>query len=290
MKKMGDPMNKSLSVDFAVPTGSLGAYISAAAQVPMLSVEEERELGRRLQEEGDLGAAQRMVMSHLRFVIHVAKGYSGYGLPQADLIQEGNIGLMKAVKRFDPTRNVRLVSFAVHWIRAEMHEYILRNWRIVKLATTKAQRKLFFNLRKNKKRLGWFTQDEVETVAEALNVPEATVRQMEERMSGQDTAFDGYDTDDESDFKPAPAGYLQDMSMEPAAQLEAENWEEHNNTRLANALSDLDERSRDILQSRWLSEKKATLHELADKYGISAERIRQLEANAMKKMKGVLVA
>jgi len=283
-------MNKSLSVNFAVPTGSLEAYISAAAQVPMLSADEERELGLRLQKDGDLGAAQRLVMSHLRFVIHVAKGYSGYGLPQADLIQEGNIGLMKAVKRFDPSMNVRLVSFAVHWIRAEIHEYILRNWRIVKLATTKAQRKLFFNLRKNKKRLGWFTQDEVETVAEALDVPEATVRQMEERMSGQDTAFDGYDADDESDFKPAPAGYLQDMSMEPAAQLEAENWEEHNNTRLADALSDLDERSRDILQSRWLSEKKATLHELADKYGISAERIRQLEANAMKKMKGVLVA
>ena len=281
-------MNKSLSVDLAVPTGSLEAYISAAAQVPMLSVEEERELGTLLQQEGDLGAARQMVMSHLRFVIHVAKGYSGYGLPQADLIQEGNIGLMKAVKRFDPTRNVRLVSFAVHWIRAEIHEYILRNWRIVKLATTKAQRKLFFNLRKNKKRLGWFTQNEVETVAKALDVPEATVRQMEERMSGQDTAFDGYDTDDESDFKPSPAGYLQDMSMEPAAQLEAENWEEHNNTRLANAMSDLDERSQDILQSRWLSEKKATLHELAKKYGISAERIRQLEANAMKKMKGVL--
>ncbi len=283
-------MNKDLSVELAVPTGSLSAYISAAAQVPMLSVEEERELGTRLQQEGDLGAARRMVMSHLRFVIHVAKGYGGYGLPQADLIQEGNIGLMKAVKRFDPTRNVRLVSFAVHWIRAEIHEYILKNWRIVKLATTKAQRKLFFNLRKNKKRLGWFTQDEVETVAKALDVPEATVRQMEERMSGQDTAFDGYDTDDDSDFKPAPAGYLQDMSMEPAAQLEAEDWEQHNNTRLADALSDLDDRSRDILQSRWLSEKKATLHDLAGKYGISAERIRQLEANAMKKMKGALVA
>jgi RNA polymerase sigma-32 factor len=290
MKSSGEPMNKDLSVELAVPTGSLSAYISAAAQVPMLSVEEERELGTRLQQEGDLGAARRMVMSHLRFVIHVAKGYSGYGLSQADLIQEGNIGLMKAVKRFDPTRNVRLVSFAVHWIRAEIHEYILRNWRIVKLATTKAQRKLFFNLRKNKKRLGWFTQDEVETVAKALDVPEATVRQMEERMSGQDTAFDGYDADDDSDFKPAPAGYLQDMSMEPAAQLEAEDWEEHNNTRLTDALSDLDDRSRDILQSRWLSEKKATLHDLAGKYGISAERIRQLEANAMKKMKGALVA
>jgi RNA polymerase sigma-32 factor len=283
-------MNKSLTVDLAVPTGSLEAYISAAAQVPMLSVEEERELATRLQQEGDLNAARRMVLSHLRFVVHVAKGYSGYGLAQADLIQEGNIGLMKAVKRFDPTMNVRLVSFAVHWIRAEIHEYILRNWRIVKLATTKAQRKLFFNLRKNKKRLGWFTQEEVETVAKALDVPEATVRQMEERMSGQDTAFDGYDSDDDNDFKPAPAGYLQDMSMEPARQLESEDWEEHNHARLADALGDLDDRSRDILQSRWLSEKKATLHDLADKYGISAERIRQLEANAMKKMKGALVA
>ena len=287
---MGDPMNKSLSVDLAVPTGSLEAYITAAAQVPMLSAEEERDLATRLQRDGDLNAARQLVMSHLRFVIHVAKGYSGYGLAQADLIQEGNIGLMKAVKRFDPTVNVRLVSFAVHWIRAEIHEYILRNWRIVKLATTKAQRKLFFNLRKNKKRLGWFTQEEVETVAKELDVPEATVRQMEERMSGQDTAFDGYDSDDDSDFKPAPAGYLQDMSMEPAAQLEADNWEAHNNARLAEALDNLDDRSRDILQSRWLSEKKATLHDLADKYGVSAERIRQLEANAMKKMKGALIA
>lgn len=283
-------MNKSLRVDLAVPTGSLEAYISAAAQVPMLSVEEERDLATRLQNEGDLNAARRLVMSHLRFVIHVAKGYSGYGLAQADLIQEGNIGLMKAVKRFDPSHNVRLVSFAVHWIRAEMHEYILKNWRVVKLATTKAQRKLFFNLRKNKKRLGWFTQEEVKGLAKELDVPEATVRQMEERMSGQDTAFDGYDADDDSDFKPAPAGYLQDMSMEPAAQLEAENWESHNNSLLANALGDLDERSQDILKSRWLSEKKATLHDLADKYGVSAERIRQLEANAMKKMKGAMLA
>ena len=283
-------MNKSLTVDLGVPTGSLEAYISAAAQVPMLSVEEERDLAHRLQNEGDLNAARRLVMSHLRFVIHVAKGYSGYGLAQADLIQEGNIGLMKAVKRFDPSHNVRLVSFAVHWIRAEMHEYILKNWRVVKLATTKAQRKLFFNLRKNKKRLGWFTQAEVEHVAKELDVPEATVRQMEERMSGQDTAFDGYDADDDSDFKPAPAGYLQDMSMEPAAQLEAENWESHNNSLLANALGDLDDRSQDILKSRWLSEKKATLHDLADKYGVSAERIRQLEANAMKKMKGAMLA
>ena len=283
-------MSKDLSVELAVPTGSLEAYISAAARVPMLSVEEERELATRLREKGDLDAARRLVMSHLRFVIHIAKGYSGYGLAQADLIQEGNIGLMKAVKRFDPSHNVRLVSFAVHWIRAEIHEYILRNWRVVKLATTKAQRKLFFNLRKSKKRLGWFTQAEVEHVAKELDVPEATVRQMEERMSGQDTAFDGYGADDDSDFKPAPAGYLQDMSMEPSTQLEAENWEAHNNGLLAEALGKLDERSRDIVRSRWLSENKATLHELADKYGVSAERIRQLEANAMKKMKVALAA
>lgn len=283
-------MNKSLTVDLAVPTGSLEAYISAANMVPMLGAEEERDLAVRLREAGDLTAARQMVMSHLRFVIHVARGYSGYGLPQADLIQEGNIGLMKAVKRFDPSVNVRLVSFAVHWIRAEIHEYILRNWRIVKLATTKAQRKLFFNLRKSKKRLGWFTQEEVENVAKALDVPIATVRQMEERMSGQDTAFDGYDADDDGDFKAAPAGYIQDMSMEPASQFEADNWEQHNHDRLAGALGDLDERSRDILQSRWLSEKKATLHDLAGKYGVSAERIRQLEANAMKKMKGALIA
>jgi RNA polymerase sigma-32 factor len=283
-------MNKSLTVDLAVPTGSLEAYISAAARVPMLSVDDERDLATRLREEGDLSAARQLVMSHLRFVIHVAKGYSGYGLPQADLIQEGNIGLMKAVKRFDPSVNVRLVSFAVHWIRAEIHEYILRNWRIVKLATTKAQRKLFFNLRKSKKHLGWFTQEEVETVARELDVPVATVRQMEERMSGQDTAFDGYDLDDDNDFKPAPAGYLADMSMEPATQLEDANWEEHNHCLLSDALEDLDERSRDIVQSRWLAEQKATLHDLADKYGVSAERIRQLEANAMKKMKGALIA
>ena len=283
-------MNKNLSVELAVPTGSLEAYITAAARVPMLSADEERDLATRLQQDGDLSAARQLVMSHLRFVIHVAKGYSGYGLAQADLIQEGNIGLMKAVKRFDPNMNVRLVSFAVHWIRAEIHEFILRNWRIVKLATTKAQRKLFFNLRKNKKRLGWFTQEEVETVARELDVPEATVRQMEERMSGQDTAFDGYDADDETDFKPAPAGYLQDMSLEPASQLESEDWEAHNHARLAEALNDLDDRSRDILQSRWLSENKATLHDLAGKYGVSAERIRQLEANALKKMKGALIA
>jgi RNA polymerase sigma-32 factor len=283
-------MTKSLTMELAVPTGSLEAYIAAANQVPMLAAEEERELALRLHQQGDLSAAQRLVLSHLRFVVHVARSYSGYGLPQADLIQEGNIGLMKAVKRFDPGMNVRLVSFAVHWIRAEIHEYILRNWRIVKLATTKAQRKLFFNLRKSKQRLGWFSQEEVETVARELDVPVATVRQMEERMNGQDTSFDGFDADDDGDFRAAPAGYLQDMSMEPASRLEAENWEQHNHERLAAALASLDARSRDILHARWLADEKATLHDLADKYGVSAERIRQLENNAMKKIKGSLLA
>ncbi len=284
-------MNKSLTVDLAVPSGSLEAYIQAASQIPMLGAEEERELATRLREEGDLNAARQLVLSHLRFVIHVARGYSGYGLPQADLIQEGNIGLMKAVKRFDPSVNVRLVSFAVHWIRAEIHEYILRNWRIVKLATTKAQRKLFFNLRKNKKRLGWFSHKEVEAVARELDVPAATVLEMEKRMSAYDASFDGHgDSDDDSDFSPSPAGYLRDTRMEPSSVLEAEDWEAHNQQRLSLVLDGLDERSRDIVKSRWLSEKKATLHELADKYGVSAERIRQLEKNAMKKMKGALAA
>ena len=280
-------MNTSLTVDLINPTGSLESYIQAVNQIPMLSVDEEYQLATKLREKGDLNSARQMVLSHLRFVVHVARGYSGYGLPQADLIQEGNIGLMKAVKRFDPSVNVRLVSFAVHWIRAEIHEYILRNWRIVKLATTKAQRKLFFNLRKSKKRLGWFSQAEVEAVAKDLNVEPKTVLEMEKRMSGQDTSFDGYDSDDD-DYAPAPAGYLPDLSAEPSAQLEKSNTEEHNSKQLLHALDSLDERSRDILQQRWLSEKKSTLHELANKYNVSAERIRQLEANAMKKMKASL--
>ena len=284
-------MNTSLTVDMVNPTGSLETYIQAVNQIPMLSVEEETQLATQLREEGDLHSARQLVLSHLRFVVHVARGYSGYGLPQADLIQEGNIGLMKAVKRFDPTVNVRLVSFAVHWIRAEIHEYILRNWRIVKLATTKAQRKLFFNLRKNKKRLGWFSQEEVEAVAKDLNVEPKTVIEMEKRMSGQDTSFDGYaDAGDDDDYTPAPAGYLQDLSTEPSLQLEKANTEEHNSTQLARALDSLDDRSRDILQQRWLSDKKATLHELADVYNVSAERIRQLENNAMKRIKAVLSA
>jgi len=284
-------MKNSLTLDMINPTGSLEAYVQAANQIPMLTAEEEYELATRLQEQGDLNAARRLVLSHLRFVIHVARGYSGYGLPQGDLIQEGNIGLMKAVKRFDPTVNVRLVSFAVHWIRAEIHEYILRNWRIVKLATTKAQRKLFFNLRKSKKRLGWFSPEEVKAVARDLNVEPETVLEMEKRMSSQDTSFDGFsDSNDDDDFSPAPSGYLQDFSHEPSLQLESADWEEHNNNRLQQALETLDERSQDIVKQRWLADKKSTLHELADKYNVSAERIRQLESNAMKKMRSTLMA
>jgi len=282
-------MNKSLAIDIN-PMGSLEAYIQAAYQIPVLSESEEKDLALRLRHEGDLNAARQLVMSHLRFVVHVARGYSGYGLPQADLIQEGNIGLMKAVKRFNPDMNVRLVSFAVHWIRAEIHEYILRNWRVVKLATTKAQRKLFFNLRKSKKRLGWFSHEEVKAVAKDLNVDPKTVLEMEARMSGQDTSFDGYGDNDDDNFTPVPAGYLTNMADEPAAQLEEEQWEAHNTQRLHKALDGLDERSRDILMQRWLTENKSTLHDLAAKYQVSAERIRQLEKNAMKKMKANLEA
>lgn len=284
-------LSSNHALDLVNPSGSLEAYIQAAGQMPMLEADEERELATRLREDGDLEAARRLVMSHLRFVIHIARGYSGYGLAQADLIQEGNVGLMKAVKRFDPTMNVRLVSFAVHWIRAEIHEFILRNWRIVKLATTKAQRKMFFNLRKNKKHLGWFSREELESVAKDLNVTPEIVLEMEKRMSGQDTPFDGYgDTGDDDDYTPSPAGYLQDLSHEPSSMLERENTESHNNEKLAQALETLDERSRDILQQRWLSEKKSTLHELATQYNVSAERIRQLEQNAMKKMKSSMIA
>ncbi|MDH5435863.1 MAG: RNA polymerase sigma factor RpoH [Gammaproteobacteria bacterium] len=266
-------------------------YIQSVGNIPMLSVEEERDLATRLQKYDDLDAAQRLVLAHLRFVVHVARGYSGYGLPIADLIQEGNVGLMKAVKRFDPAVGVRLVSFAVHWIRAEMHEYILRNWRIVKIATTKAQRKLFFNLRSAKKRLGWFTQEEVNAVAKDLGVKPETVLEMESRLSSHDASFDGYaDDSDEDSFHAAPAAYLQDMSMEPSNLLEADNLEEHNNNQLHEAIQSLDERSQDILARRWLTDDKATLQELADEYSVSAERIRQLEKNAMNKVRKVIEA
>ncbi|RRQ23097.1 RNA polymerase sigma factor RpoH [Thiohalobacter thiocyanaticus] len=271
--------------------GDLAGYIQQVNSIPMLSAEEEHGLAVRLREDGDLEAARRLVLSHLRFVVHVARTYSGYGLPLGDLIQEGNIGLMKAVKRFDPTVGVRLVSFAVHWVRAEIHEFILRNWRIVKVATTKAQRKLFFNLRSSKKRLGWFTEKEVRAVAEDLGVKPEVVREMESRMSGQDVGFDlSADDSDEDSRSFAPAAYLSDPNMDPAMQLEDADWDDHNNQALYQALGDLDERSRDILAQRWLADQKATLHELADRYGVSAERIRQLEANAIKKLKSAIAA
>jgi len=280
-------MSKSLQLQFAVPSNSLESYLQAARNIPILSAEEERELAVQLQEHGDLEAAQKLVLSHLRFVAHVARSYSGYGLALADLVQEGNIGLMKAVKRFDPTVGVRLISFAVYWIRAEIHEFILRNWRIVKVATTKAQRKLFFNLRSKKKQLGWFNDDEVSSVAEDLGVKRTDVLEMEKRLSGLDIGFDGPDDNDEN-IAPAPANYLEDTSQEPARLIEQSDWSENQEMRLYTALKDLDDRSRDILQQRWLTEDKSTLHQLADQYGISAERIRQLENNAIKKLRNVI--
>jgi RNA polymerase sigma-32 factor len=279
-------MTLSANMQLAVvPAGSIESYLSAARSIPMLSAEEERALAVRLQNEGDLEAAQQLVLSHLRFVAHIARGYSGYGLALADLIQEGNIGLMKAVKRFDPEVGVRLVSFAVYWIRAEMHEFILRNWRIVKVATTKAQRKLFFNLRRKKNRLGCFNQNEVDTIAEELGVTPKDVREMELRMSGHDMAFDEPDDDDDRSTTVSPIAYLQDQSEETASLVEAQDEKEFETARLTRAIKTLDERSRDIIQQRWLAEDKATLHQLAAKYSISAERIRQLEGNAIKKMK-----
>jgi RNA polymerase sigma-32 factor len=278
-------MTKHLEMQLAVPTGNLESYIQATRSIHMLNAEEENALATRLQEEGDLEAAQQLVLSHLRFVVHIARGYSGYGLPQADLIQEGNIGLMKAVKRFDPTVGVRLVSFAVYWIRAEIHEFILRNWRIVKVATTKAQRKLFFNLRSSKTRLGWFNQEEVERVAKDLGVSPQDVLEMESRMSGQDITFDAPDDEEERGYIASPVNYLEDLSQEPSRVVEADNWASHNQQKLGTALTTLDDRSRDIIQQRWLSDDKATLHQLADKYQVSAERIRQLENNAIKKLK-----
>jgi RNA polymerase sigma-32 factor len=272
-------------------TGSLDAYIQEVNKIPMLTLEEEQDLAHRYREHDDLEAARRLVLAHLRFVVHVAKGYTGYGLQLGDLVQEGNIGLMKAVKRFDPDREVRLVSFAVHWIRAEMHEFILRNWRIVKVATTKAQRKLFFNLRKSKKRLGWLNMDEVNTVAEDLGVKPEVVMEMESRLSGQDVGFDlSPDMDDDDSPRVTPAAFLQSDDDTPEIALEAEDLESHQNSMLYEGLGQLDERSQDIIRSRWLTDQKATLQELADRYGVSAERIRQLEVNAMNKMRASIDA
>lgn len=281
------------SMALTVPqSGSIEAYVQSAYSIPMLTAEREHELATRLYSENDLQAAQELIMSHLRFVIHVAKGYAGYGLPQADLVQEGNVGLMKAVKRFNPEVGVRLVSFAVHWIKAEIHEFVLKNWRIVKVATTKAQRKLFFNLRKNKKRLGWFSNDEVNNVAETLGVSTKDVLEMESRMSNQDQAFELSNDDDDNigAGSYSPAQYLEDKQSDLATEVEDQNWEQHANQRLSNALVSLDERSQDIIRTRWLTDDKSTLQELANKYDISAERVRQLEKNALAKLKGAMAA
>jgi RNA polymerase sigma-32 factor len=266
----------------AGPLGSLDHYIQAANAIPVLSADEERQLATRFREADDLDAAKRLVLSHLRFVVHVARGYSGYGLPLGDLIQEGNIGLMKAVKRFDPSVGVRLVSFAVHWIRAEIHEFVLRNWKLVRVATTKAQRKLFFNLRKAKKHLGWLSRDEAAAVAADLGVTTREVAEMEQRLAGRDLSFDPYPEEDE-DF--APAAYLPSPNSDPAQAVERDDSDSDAHERLAGALAGLDERSRQIVTRRWLADQKATLHELAAEYGVSAERIRQIEASAISKLK-----
>jgi RNA polymerase sigma-32 factor len=276
-------------VNILAPGANINAYMQAVNSFPILSVDEEKRLGERLYYDEDVDAARQLIMAHLRFVVHIAKSYSGYGLSQSDLIQEGNVGLMKAVKRFNPEKGVRLVSFAVHWIKAEMHEFILRNWRIVKVATTKAQRKLFFNLRGQKKRLGWLTHEEAKAVAEDLNVEVKHVQQMEGRLSSYDASFDaGTDEDDESAYL-APANYLEDHRYNPATQAEAVDWSTDHVSRLHDALKDLDERSQIIIQRRWLNDEKSTLHELADEFSVSAERIRQLEKNAMKKVRAVMV-
>jgi len=272
----------------AGPVGSVDAYIQAVATIPVLSQEEEHALAVRFQEEGDLDAARELVLSHLRFVVHIARGYTGYGLQLGDLIQEGNVGLMKAVKRFDPEVGVRLVSFAVHWIRAEIHEFVLRNWRVVKVATTKAQRKLFFNLRKAKKHLGWLSAEETRAVAEDLGVTETDVTEMEKRLSARDMAFDpAPDAGDDDGFF-TPAAYLPSPEADPATHAEQDDWETAASEHLQAAMERLDERSRTILEARWLAEEKRTLQDLADEYGVSAERIRQLESNALKKLRGMM--
>lgn len=287
-------MNQALTATnydlvLAGPIGSLNSYIQAVNSLPVLDHDEERRLARRLLDHGDLNAARTLVMSQLRFVVHIARGYNGYGLPLADIIQEGNVGLMKAVRRFDPDVGVRLVSFAVHWIRAEIHEFVIRNWKLVKVATTKAQRKLFFNLRKAKQHLGWLSADETAAVAKDLGVSEREVTEMEQRLYAHDVAFDPLDDDDE-DAPFAPALYLPASGSDPAAELEQDDWSDQSNHALLEALEELDERSRTILESRWLAEKKMTLHDLADKYGVSAERIRQIENHALRKLRGAIEA
>jgi RNA polymerase sigma-32 factor len=272
------------------PVGSLDAYIDAVSRIPVLSKDDEVRLATRFHEDQDLEAARQLVLSHLRFVVHIARGYAGYGLPVNDLVQEGNVGLMKAVKRFDPNVGVRLVSFAVHWIRAEIHEYVLRNWRLVKVATTKAQRKLFFNLRKAKKSLAWLSAEETAAVARDLGVTPAEVTQMEQRLAARDVAFDPLADADDEDGVYSPASYLPAPDADPAIAIERAEWEDASTVRLKHALATLDDRSRAIVERRWLrDENKATLHELAAEYSVSAERIRQIEANALKKLKAAMI-
>lgn len=281
--------NTSLQpIGILAPGANLNAYVQAVSSFSILTVEQEQELARDLVSNGNLDAARKLVMAHLRFVVHIARSYNGYGLPLGDLVQEGNVGLMKAVKRFDPDKGVRLVSFAVHWIKAEIHEFILKNWRIVKIATTKAQRKLFFNLRGAKKRLAWLSNDEAHAVAADLGVDVKQVREMEGRLASYDAGFDAGE-DDEDDGYVAPAHYLEDNRYDPAVRLEESNWEESNVNGLEKAMDKLDDRSRVILQRRWLNDDKATLHDLAAEYGVSAERIRQLEKNAMNKVKNMMM-
>ena len=275
----------------AGPLGSLDAYLERVSRVPVLSREDEQSLARRFRDDADVEAARALVLSHLRFVAHIARGYLGYGLPVGDLVQEGNVGLMKAVKRFDPDLGVRLVSFAVHWIRAEIHEYVLRNWRLVKVATTKAQRKLFFNLRRMKKGLGWLSAEETATVARELGVEPAEVTEMERRLSARDLTFDPSPSESDEEDIHNPAAYLPAPDADPAQQVEDAEWEDASHAGLTRSIAELDPRSRDILASRWMAgdADKATLHDLATKYGVSAERIRQLEANAIKKLRTLML-
>ncbi len=281
-------MSNSLVLPINLSVGTFDAYLNVVRQMPRLSLEQERELTLRFKDHGDLDAARDLVMSNLRFVVHVARGYSGYGLSMPDIIQEGNIGLMKAVKRFDPEVGVRLVSFAVHWIKAEIHEYVIKNWGIVKVATTKSQRKLFFNLRKSKQGIGWLSDDEAKSIAADLNVDVSDVYEMENRLGGSDMSFDMPTDEGSQDTYCAPVNYLHQHGSDPLELLENADWVVHEHDLLADAMAELDPRSLDILSSRWLADKKATLHELADRYNVSAERIRQLEQNAMKKLRSSL--
>ena len=272
------------------PVGSFDAYVDAVSRIPVLSREEESELATRFRRDDDLDAARQLVLSHLRFVVHIARGYHGYGLPLGDLVQEGNVGLMKAVKRFDPAVGVRLVSFAVHWIRAEIHEYVLRNWRLVKIATTKAQRKLFFNLRKYKRRLGWLSAEETQAVARDLGVSASEVTEMERRLASRDLSYDPAPDADEEEESYSPSAYLPAPDADPAVAVERAEWDDDVTDKVAHAMSQLDARSQAVLRARWMTDQKATLHELADQFGVSAERIRQIEANAIKKLQKMVVA